>query len=106
MRAPLLELGLFKTGTTAIADYFRCNGWATSHNVCKARGNETTCVRCMGRFLEEAASIVLQNSVFYFSFPGGVNRSTVEELAWCRVVSAPSRCGASGRRRYVGAAAF
>ena len=55
-RRPLvLELGLFKTGTTAIADYFRCNGWATSHNVCKARGNETICVRCMGQFLEEAA---------------------------------------------------
>ena len=56
-RRPLvLELGLFKTGTTAIADYFRCNGWARSHNVCKARGNETTaCVRCMGRFLEAAA---------------------------------------------------
>ena len=56
-RRPLvLELGLFKTGTTAIADFFRCNGWATSHNVCKARGNETTaCVRCMGQFLEAAA---------------------------------------------------
>ena len=46
-RPLVLELGLFKTGTTAIDDFFRCNGWATSHNVCKARGNETTaCVRC------------------------------------------------------------
>ena len=57
-RPLVLELGLPKVGTTALAEYFRCNGWRTSHSVCQSTGQQqTTCVECMSEFMRRAAQL-------------------------------------------------
>ena len=52
-RPLVITLGLPKTGTTSISEYFNCSGWSTSHWNCGASGK---CGLCLLDFVQRVAS--------------------------------------------------
>ena len=59
-RRPLvITLGLAKTGTTSVKDYFECNQWSTTHHVCSRPSTHQPmrCAACFTDFVLKAQSV-------------------------------------------------
>jgi len=53
-RPLVIQVGLPKMGTTSFANYFRCNGWRVSHQMC-ANSTRGHCTHCLFQFVEAAS---------------------------------------------------
>lgn len=60
-RPLIVMLGLGKSGTQTIHDFFSCAGWRSSHWVCKTPEKEEYCATCVLRWIAKTMPLVGRN---------------------------------------------